>query len=181
MVTRGRLFGKPNIGLTCFGTLARECMSDHDRAEFNGDSDTDLQVDRETGQATIVYDHPAEGCVEETVSNEQIVYVQDHWAFVSGTDENGDDLVRRVPHTRVHYVERSVQEFEEEIKTIRRRVESIADGVRQKLPVNLGQSEGRGRTRGGGSDEVHRTSPQSIAVDEAPDSEESHDDTNREQ
>jgi hypothetical protein len=143
---------------------------EHDRTETNGQDDTDLQIDRETGTATIVYDHPEEGTIEQTVANEQIVYVQDHWAFTSGTDENGNDLVRRVPHTRVHYVERSVQEFEEEIKTIRRRVESIADEVRQKLPVNLGQGgEGRGRTRGSGSDEVHRTSPQPISVEDAPD------------
>ncbi|AUV83069.1 hypothetical protein C2R22_16625 [Salinigranum rubrum] len=154
-------------------------MSDHehDRTESNGQDDTDLEVDRETGAATIVYDHPEEGTVEETVANEQIVYVQDHWAFTSGTDDDGNDLVRRVPHTRVHYVERSVEEFEEEIKSIRRRVESIADEVRQKLPVSLGQGEGRGRTRGGGSDEVHRTSPQSIAVEDAPDDDETDGDT----
>lgn len=155
---------------------------DHDRAETDGEDDTDLTVDRETGQATIVYDHPDEGRVEQTVSNEQIVYVQDHWAFASGTDENGNDLVRRVPLHRVHYVERNVETFEEEVKTIRRRVESLADEVRQKLPVNLGPGNERpGRTRGSGSDEVHRTSPQSIAVEEAPDGEVPHSDTGRDQ
>jgi hypothetical protein len=152
---------------------------DRDRSETSDRDDTNLEVDRETGTATIVYDHPEEGRVEETVSNEQIVYVQDHWAFASGTDENGSDLVRRVPHTRVHYVERSVQEFEEEIKTVRRRVESIADEVRRKLPMNLGQGdEDRGRTRGSGADEVHRTSPQPISVEDAPDHDEA-DDANR--
>ncbi|WP_372909638.1 hypothetical protein [Salinigranum sp.] len=150
---------------------------DHDRAETDDRHDTDLEIDRETGQATIVYDHPEEGRVEETVSNEQIVYVQDHWAFASGTDDEGNDLVRRVPHTRVHYVERSVETFEEEVKTVRRRVESLADEVRQKLPVNLGaRGERRGRN---GSDELNRTSPQTVAVEEATDGDESPGDSDR--
>ena len=145
-------------------------MSETNQTETGEHTESDLETSRETGTATIVYDHPDEGTVEETVSNEQIVYVQDHWAFASGTDENGNDLVRRVPHTRVHYVERSVQEFEEEIKTIRRRVESFASEVRQRLPVNLSQgSDRRGRSRGTETEEGHRISSQSIADENAPD------------
>ncbi|OLZ40615.1 hypothetical protein A6E15_06240 [Natrinema saccharevitans] len=33
--------------------------------------------------------------------------------FAYGTDDDGNDVVRRVPKERVHYVERSVGEIEE--------------------------------------------------------------------
>jgi len=38
---------------------------------------------------------------------------QDHWLFAYGTDDDGNDVVRRVPKESVHYVERSVEEIEE--------------------------------------------------------------------
>ncbi|RDI72362.1 hypothetical protein [Halopelagius longus] len=123
-------------------------MSDTERQ-----SDDTPEIPVETGKATIVYEHPEEGKKEVTVSNEQVVYAQDHWAFMSGTDEEGNDLVRRVPRDRVHYVERNVQKFEEEVRTVRHRVESLANEVRQKLPVN---ASGGGREAEQGQSEPHR-------------------------
>ena len=94
-----------------------------------------LELDRDIGQATIVYEDPEEGTVERTVENEQIAYFQDHWTLKAGEDEQGNDVVRRIPHERVHYVDRSVQEFEEEIRSLRRQVQSLADDLRTKLPI----------------------------------------------
>lgn len=108
-------------------------------------NDDAAEIPVEMGKATIVYEDPEEGKREVTVSNEQIVYAQDHWAFMSGTDEEGNDLVRRVPRDKVHYVERNVQKFEDEVKTVRHRVESLANEVRQKLPVNTGDGERQSR------------------------------------
>ena len=105
----------------------------------------------ELGQATIVYEDPdEEGKKEVTVKNEQLAYVRDHWAVKSGTDDEGNDLMKQIPATRVHYVERNVQQFEEEINTVRHRVESLAGEIRQKLPVDLGQggSQSGGQPRG---------------------------------
>ena len=101
-----------------------------------------------SGQATIVYEDPEEGKTEVTVENSQAVYVRDHWAIKSGTDDEGNDLMKQIPATRVHYVERNVQQFEEEITTVRHRVESLADELRQKLPMDLGQG---GSQQGGQS------------------------------
>ena len=100
------------------------------------------------GQATIVYEDPDEGKTEVTVKNNQVVYVRDHWAVKSGTDDEGNDLMKQIPSRRVHYVERNVQQFEEEINTVRHRVESLADELRQKLPMDIGQS---GQSSGSGS------------------------------
>ena len=94
----------------------------------------DLELERDIGQATIVYDEPDEDVVRKTVPNEHIAYFQDHWIIKTEEDEQGNDIVRRIPATRVHYVERSVEEFEEEVKTIRSRVQSAADNLRSKLP-----------------------------------------------
>lgn len=115
-------------------------MSD---TESRDDDAAEMPV--EMGKATIVYEHPEEGRKEVTVSNEQVVYAQDHWAFMSGTDEEGNDLVRRIPRDKVHYVERNVQKFEDEVRTVRHRVESLANEVRQKLPVNGGDGERKSR------------------------------------
>ena len=97
----------------------------------------------ELGQATIVYDDPEEGQVEATVDNEQLVYARDHWMLATGTDEEGNDLMRQIPRDRVHYVERNVERFEEEARTIRRRVESVARDLGRRLPVDVGGRSGR--------------------------------------
>jgi hypothetical protein len=95
-------------------------------------------VDDDLGTATIVYETPDDGTVERTVENEHIAYFQDHW--IVKTDEDADsDVVRRIPIQRVHYVERSVGEFEEEVQTLRNQVASFADDVRSKL---LGGDDG---------------------------------------
>lgn len=99
-----------------------------------------LELERDIGQATIVYEDPEDGTVERTVENEQIVYFQDHWLLKAGEDDEGNDVVRRIPDHKVYYVERSVEEFEEEIKTIRNQVQSFADDIRGKLPIG-GQDE----------------------------------------
>ena len=95
--------------------------------------DDDLELERDLGQATIVYDDPDEGAVQKTVPNEHIAYFQDHWILKTEEDEQGNDIVRRIPFRRVHYVERSVEEFEEEVSTIRDQVQSVADNLRSKL------------------------------------------------
>ncbi len=90
-------------------------------------------MDEDTGTASIVYDHPEEGTVERTVENEHIAYFQDHW-LIKTNDDGDTDTVRRIPVERVHYVEREVEAFEDELKTFRNQVESFADEVRSKLP-----------------------------------------------
>ncbi|WP_435333689.1 hypothetical protein [Haloarchaeobius sp. TZWWS8] len=89
-------------------------------------------VDRDLGEAVIVYDDPDDGTVEKTVKNEHVAYFQDHWIVKTGEDE-GADLVRRIPVQRVHYVERSVEEFENEVSTLRDQVQSVADDLRSKF------------------------------------------------
>lgn len=95
--------------------------------------DEDLELERDLGEATIAYDDPDEGTVTKTVPNEHIAYFQDHWIIKTEEDEQGNDIVRRIPYRRVHYVERSVEEFEEEINTIRNQVQSVADSLRSRF------------------------------------------------
>lgn len=90
----------------------------------------------ELGQATIVYEDPDDGRTEKTLDNEQVMYIRDHWTIKAGTDEDGNDLMQQIPRDRVHYVERSVEKFEEEASTVRHRIESIASDIREKLPVS---------------------------------------------
>lgn len=90
-------------------------------------------VDADRGEAVIVYDDPSEGTVEHTVSNKRIAYFQDHWIVKFDEDDAGNDIVRRIPVERVYYVERSVEQFEEEVKTLRNQVESFAEGVRSTV------------------------------------------------
>ncbi|MFB6129825.1 MAG: hypothetical protein ABEJ28_03280 [Salinigranum sp.] len=105
------------------------------------------------GQATIVYEDPDEGQRKVTVDNEELMHMHGHWAFRTGTDERGNDRMREVPDRHVYYVERNVERFEEEMKTVRRRVESWADEVRHMLPMNLGDGGRRspGGNRGSGA------------------------------
>jgi DNA segregation ATPase FtsK/SpoIIIE-like protein len=112
--------------------------------------DEDLELEHDLGQATIVYDDPDEDVVKKTVPNEHIAYFQDHWIIKTEEDEQGNDIVRRIPKSRVHYVERSVEEFEEEVQTVRHQVQSVADNLRSKF-------------LGGDDDE---SSPRSIPVTE---------------
>ncbi|WP_435359134.1 hypothetical protein [Haloarchaeobius sp. DFWS5] len=95
-------------------------------------------VDKELGQAVIVYEDPDGETVEKTVDNEHIAYFQDHWILKTGEDDDGRDLVRRIPIQRVHYVERSVEKFENEVNTVRNQVQSVADDLRSKF---LGSDE----------------------------------------
>lgn len=95
-------------------------------------------TDEDLGQATIVYDDPNEGTVEKTVDNEHLAYFQDHWIVKTGQDADRD-IVRRIPIQQVHYVERSVEEFEEEVATLRNQVESFAGNLRERLFGTEGQ------------------------------------------
>lgn len=115
------------------------------------------------GEATIVYDHPEEGTVEETVPNEHVVLVQDHWTLKVGEDDDRD-LVRRIPRERVHYVERSVAEFEREVATFTEQVESVADDIRARL---LGG-------RGGGEDDIGEVRRIDVESGEARDEDDEH-------
>ncbi|AGB39118.1 hypothetical protein [Natronococcus occultus] len=106
--------------------------------------DEDLELERDIGEATIVYDEPDEGVARKTVPNEHVAYFQDHWIIKTDEDEEGHDIVRRIPAKRVHYVERSVEEFEEEVSTLVDQVQSFASDLRTKIPVGGGPSGGRG-------------------------------------
>lgn len=100
-------------------------------------------VEEDLGEATIVYEDPDDGTIEKTVQNEYIAYFQDHWIIKTGEDEAGRDTVRRIPHQRVYYVERGVEEFQEEVKTLRDRVQSVADELRSRIGSSEGsQAEG---------------------------------------
>ena len=85
-------------------------------------------VDPELGRATIVYDDPDEGKIETTVDNEFIAYFDDHWLVKIGEDSDGNDVVRRIPKERVHYVERSVEEFQDKL-------DKVADEAKDRLPI----------------------------------------------
>ncbi|WP_255168239.1 hypothetical protein [Natrononativus amylolyticus] len=93
--------------------------------------DPDTQgSDREVGTATIVYE-PTDGDTEEvTVDNDHIAYFQGHWLFAYGTDEEGNDVVRRVPKERVRYVERSVEELEDTFETAVDRAKDTLEELR---------------------------------------------------
>lgn len=95
------------------------------------------------GDAVIVYEDPDEGTVERTVQNERIAHFQDHWIIKLDEDEAGNDIVRRIPRERVHYVERSVEKFEDEVGTLRNQVESIANDLQSTL---LGSDDDDDRT-----------------------------------
>ena len=113
----------------------------------------------ELGQATIVYEDPEEGVVEETVDNEEVVYARDHWMVRTGTDDEDNDLMKQIPMDRVHRVDRSVEQFEEQAGTVRRRVESIASDLRERLPVDVGGDGRRERGRADRSTAETRTIP----------------------
>ena len=114
-----------------------------------------LELERDIGQATIVYEDPEDGTTELTVENEQIAYFQDHWTVKAGEDDEGNDIVRRIPKEKVYHVERSVEEFEEEIKTIRNQVQSLADDIRTKLPIGGDDGED-GDDRAEGDEDIER-------------------------
>jgi uncharacterized FlaG/YvyC family protein len=84
-------------------------------------------VDPELGRATIVYDKLDAGQVEITVDNEHIAYFDDHWLVKVGEDDDGNDVVRRIPRDRVQHVERSVEEFQNKL-------DMMADEARERLP-----------------------------------------------
>ena len=58
-------------------------------------------------------------------------------------DDHGQDIVRRIPARRVHYVERSVEEFQQEVKTLFDRVEAVATRLQTKIPIGGDGEEGR--------------------------------------
>lgn len=98
----------------------------------------------ELGEAVVVYEDPHEGTVERTVPNERVAYFQDHWIVKLDEDEAGNDVVRRIPVERVHYVERSVEQFEEEVDTLRNRAESFVKDVGSTLFGDDHDDRGRG-------------------------------------
>lgn len=89
-------------------------------------------MDEALGQATVVYEAPEEGTIERTLENENVAYFQDHW-LLKIDERDGEDVVRRIPRERVYYVERTVEEFEDEVATLRNQVESFADDLRETL------------------------------------------------
>ena len=113
--------------------------------------DEDLELERDLGEATVVYEDTEGEPDQVTLPNEHVVYVQDHWTMKLDEDDEGNDIVRRIPSRRVFYVERSVEEFEDEIGTILNRVQSLADELGTKLPFGGGDG-GDGRDRGTGEE-----------------------------
>lgn len=99
-------------------------------------------AEQDLGRATIAYDDPDEDTVEKTVENEHVAYFQDHWVIKTGESDQGHDIVRRIPSERVYYVERSVEEFEEEIKTLRDQVQSVTDDIRSKILGDVDRDDG---------------------------------------
>jgi len=90
-------------------------------------------VETDLGRATIVYEGPDGEPVEYTVDNEHVAYFQDHWIVRTGEDEEGDDVVRRIPAYRVYHVERTVEQFEEEVRSLLDPVQSVADQVGREV------------------------------------------------
>jgi hypothetical protein len=125
--------------------------------------------DSNLGTATIVYEDPSDGTVERSVPNEQIAYFQDHWILKYGEDEAGNDVVRRIPVERVHYVERTVGEFSDEVGTLRNQVESFADDLRSRL---LGGRDGGDEGGTEPEPEPEDTGPIEIEVESDEDTEE---------
>ncbi|MDF9746802.1 hypothetical protein [Natrinema salsiterrestre] len=94
------------------------------------DIDTDTETEPELGTATVVYRTPEEDVERVTVDNDRIAYFQDHWLFAYGTDDDGNDVVRRVPRQRVHYVERSVEEIEDTFESGLEKAKEKIEGLR---------------------------------------------------
>lgn len=84
---------------------------------FVGMDELDMP-DPELGTATIVFDTPDGETDHIEVENEYLLYFQDHWQVKTGEDDDGNDLVRRIPRERVQYVERSVEEFQDRIDAL---------------------------------------------------------------
>ncbi|WP_135819902.1 hypothetical protein [Halostella litorea] len=121
------------------------------------------------GEATIVYEGPDGDAVERTVDNDHIAYFQDHWIVKvdeeaeaadddAGPSRSDSDTVRRIPAQRVYYVERSVEEFEEEVKTLKDQVQSFTEDLRSKF---LGDDGGGGSDREPQRIEVEREGSES--------------------
>jgi hypothetical protein len=109
-------------------------------------------VEEDLGEATIVYEAPDGETVEQNVQNEHVAYFQDHWILKTGEDDEGRDLIRRIPSERVYHVERTVEEFEKEVETLRDQVQSVADDLRSRF---LGGDEGgRSDRESGGSERI---------------------------
>jgi hypothetical protein len=94
------------------------------------DIDTDTETEPELGTATVVYETPSEHVERVTVDNDRIAYFQDHWLFAYGTDDGGNDVIRRVPRHRVHYVERSVEEVEETFESALEKAKGKLEALR---------------------------------------------------
>jgi hypothetical protein len=84
--------------------------------------------DPQLGKATIVYEDPDGDTESIEVDNEYLVFFQDHWQVRAGEDEEGNDVVRRIPRDRVYFVERSVEEFQD-------RIDSMLDQAKDRLPI----------------------------------------------
>ncbi|MFC4448007.1 hypothetical protein [Halorussus aquaticus] len=114
-------------------------------------------VEEDLGEATITYEGPDGDTVEKNVQNEHVAYFQDHWMVKTGEDDEGRDLVRRIPASRVYHVERTVEQFEREVETLRDQVQSVADDLRSKLLGSGGGGSGGsgGTDRGGESETLH--------------------------
>lgn len=58
-----------------------------------------------------------------------LLYFGDHWQVRTGEDDDGNDVVRRIPRERVYHVERSVEEF-------RDRLEAFLDETKSRIGLD---------------------------------------------
>ena len=100
-------------------------------SDSNTETDTDLEMpDPELGQASIVFENENGETEHAVVDNEYIVYFQEHWQVKYGEDDQGNDVIRRIPREHVYYVERSVEEFQD-------RIDALLDKARDRFDFNF--------------------------------------------
>lgn len=87
-------------------------------------------TEAELGEAQIVFETPEGDTESVTVDNEHIAFFQEHWLFAYDIDDEGNDIVRRVPHQRVYYVERSVERLEDQFDTAVDKAKDKIDDIR---------------------------------------------------
>lgn len=94
------------------------------------DTDGDLDMpDPKLGKATIVFENEDGEAEHAVVDNEYIVFFQEHWQVKFGEDDEGNDVIRRIPRDRVYYVERSVEEFQD-------RIDALLDRARDRFDLD---------------------------------------------
>ena len=74
------------------------------------------------------------------------------------TDGNGNDLMKQIPGERVYRVT-AVEAFEDQARTLRRRVGSLTSDRRERLPVGVGNGGQRKKPQSDSEQAQARTVP----------------------